>query len=387
MSMSAAVRDAVVEKLGTYGATSNDQSVEVKVEETHHSVKNYYGKVLAHTKDLKTNACTTDASPDARFKKALSNVHPDVLSSYYGCGIVDPRSLKGKRVLDLGCGTGRDVYVLAQFLGPNGLVAGVDMTEDQIAIARKYEDWHRKKFGYERANTQFVKGYIECLDNLGFEPASFDVVVSNCVINLSPDKEAVLRGVFKLLKEGGEIYFSDVYANKRVPKALQQHEVLWGECISGALYWNDFIRMAQRTGFKDPRLVKDSHISVANEKLKALVDGIEFYSATYRLFKINDLEPDCEDYGQAVIYNGGIDGCNAYFDLDNHHRMWKGKVFPVCGNTWHMLESSRFKPYFSFIGSFDKHFGIYEGCGRPIPFDSHKNTDSGGGSGGGGGCC
>ena len=212
---------------------------------------------------------------------------------------------------------------------------------------------------------------------------SFDIIVSNCVINLSPDKEAVLREAYRLLKPGGELYFSDVYSNKRVPANLVNDPVLYGECLSGALYWNDFENLAKKVGFLDPRLVEDSPITIENASVEEKIGHIDFYSATYRLFKIETLEPFCEDYGQAVIYKGGIEHAEMAFTLDKHHFIEKGKVFPVCGNTWRMLNETRFKPYFEFIGDWSTHYGIFEGCGTSVPFDSVAFTESDGG----GGCC
>ena len=95
---------------------------------------------------------------------------------------------------------------------------------------------------------------------------------------------------------------------------------------------------------------------------------INFYSVTYRLMKIDGLESDCEDYGQAVAYIGGIEENEHAFTLDGHHYFPKGKVEPVCGNTYKMLHDSRFKPYFEFYGSWDVHYGIFEGCGTKMPF-------------------
>jgi len=100
------------------------------------------------------------------------------------------------------------------------------------------------------------KGYIETLDLLDIPDNSYDIVISNCVVNLSPDKDAVLRQVHRILKPGGEFYFSDVYSDRRIPPELVQDPVLFGECISGALYWNDFYRKAKRAGFMDPRIIK-----------------------------------------------------------------------------------------------------------------------------------
>jgi len=284
------------------------------------------------------------------------------------------------------CGAGRDVYLAAQLVGANGKVIGVDMTPEQLKVAKDTQSWHAEKFGYE--NTQFFQGYIENLDALDIEPNSVDVIISNCVINLCPDKEAVLKGCYRLLKPGGELYFSDVYASARVPQSLAQDKVLWGECISGALYWNDFANLAKKAGFLDPRLVEDSVITVENAALEAKVTSyspnLKFFSATYRLWKLDDLESHCEDYGQAVIYKGTIPRNEGAFKLDGHHDIETGKVFTVCGNTWRMLHDTRLKPHFEFIGSFDRHYGIFEGCGTSIPYESAK---TGATSKGGGGCC
>lgn len=345
------------------------------------SVKEYYSKFLQKSDDLQTNACCTAAAPPEHIKQAMMNIHDEVLMKYYGCGLCLPDSLSGLSILDLGCGAGRDVYIAAQLVGEQGRVVGVDMTAEQIDVAKAHQGWHADKFGY--SNVEFKLGYIERLAELGLADASFDVIVSNCVINLSPDKEAVLQEAFRLLKPGGELYFSDVYADRKVPAKLREDQVLWGECISGALYWNDFLNLAKKCGFLDPRLVKDSKITVNNKKLEGKLGLINFYSATYRLFKLPELESHCEDYGQAVIYKGTIDHCPDAFELDGHHLIETGKVFPVCGNTWRMLHDTRFSPHFEFIGNFDKHFGIYQDCGTLIPFASAREA----GGGGAGSCC
>lgn len=334
------------------------------------SVQEYYGKILQKSADLQTNACCTAGAPSPHIAKALSNIHDEVVIKYYGCGECLPDQLEGCTVLDLGCGAGRDVYIAAQLVGPTGKVIGVDMTAEQLAVAREHEEWHREKFGYGAKNTEFLEGYIEKLDELNIPQGSVDVIVSNCVINLSPDKEAVLAQAFKLLKPGGELYFSDVYSGCRVPQSLRDDEVLWGECISGALYWNDFLTLAKQCGFTDPRLVSDSVITIDNPELEKKCGHIDFFSATYRLFKLEGLDALCEDYGQAVIYKGTIERSPHSWTLDAHHEIKTGKVFPVCGNTSRMLSDSRFAPHFTFIGDTSTHYGIFDGCGTSIPFAS-----------------
>lgn len=331
-------------------------------------VQEYYGRVLEKTEDLKTSACCTAEAPPRYVAEALSKIHEDVAARYYGCGLVLPEALEGCRILDLGCGTGRDCYLLAQLVGPAGHVVGVDMTEEQLAVAERYRDYHAQKFGYARSNVTLRAGYIEQLDELSFEPESFDVIVSNCVINLSPDKAAVLRGAYRLLKPGGELHFADVYADRRVPAEVARDPVLYGECLGGALYWNDFLALAKGAGFLDPRLVTDRAIELTGERIERAVRGVRFYSATYRLFKVAGLEPACEDYGQAVIYRGTIPHHAERFTLDAHHVLPAGKVFPVCGNTFDMLRAGRLRAHFDFIGDKSRHFGIFPGCGIAMPF-------------------
>ena len=220
-------------------------------------VQRYYGQVLGGTADLQTDACSTAEAPSPRLKRALANVHDEVLARYYGCGLIAPLALRGARVLDLGCGSGRDAYVLAQLVGEAGSVTGVDATPEQLAVAERHRDWHRARFGYARDNVTFLEGDIARLNALPLAEASFDVIVSNCVINLVEDKAAVFAAAHRLLKSGGEMYFSDVYADRRPPPGLMADPVLRGECLAGALYWNDFLSLAKAASFGDPRLVSD----------------------------------------------------------------------------------------------------------------------------------
>lgn len=343
------------------------------------SVKDYYGNQLQSSADLKTSACCDVSNMPRWLKPLLANIHPEVLTRYYGCGLVCPPLLEGCRVLDLGSGSGRDVYALAQLVGAHGQVIGVDMTDAQLKVATDHQLYHAEKFGFN--NVRFLKGYIEKLDALDLEPNSFDVIVSNCVVNLSTDKAAVLRGIHRLLKSGGEFYFSDVYADRRLPAELRNDPVLYGECLGGALYWNDFLTLAKANGFADPRLVESRPLAITDEVLAEKIGNHQFYSATYRLFKLDDLEGDCEDYGQAVRYRGTIAQCPQQFVLDGHHSIVKNHIFPVCGNTWRMLHDTRFKSHFEFSGNFEQHFGIFPGCGKTLPFST---TDS---SMGAAACC
>ena len=244
------------------------------------------------------------------------------------------------------------------------------MTQAQLDVATRHLDYHRQRFGYSSSNVDFHQGYIEALDELPLPAASYHVIVSNCVINLSPDKAAVLDQAWRLLKPGGEMYFSDVYASRRVPTSLARDPVLHGECLGGALYWNDFLMLARNAGFADPRLVTDRPLAIEHAEVAERLQGIDFFSATWRLFKLPELEPACENYGQAVVYRGTVPYHRVAFPLDRHHHIETGRVFPVCGNTYRMLHDTRFRPHFDFIGDWSTHYGIFEGCGTNMPFAS-----------------
>jgi arsenite methyltransferase len=340
------------------------ETVPVNLENSRH----YYGEVLNGSADLKTDACCTLDAPPIAVRNALSLVHPNVKARYYGCGLVMPEAIEGSRILDLGSGSGQDAYVLAQQVGTAGSVVGVDATAAQLSVAIEHLDWHRNRFGYARSNVRFIEGDIERLDEIDLEPASFDVIVSNCVINLVADKRAVFRAAHRLLKPGGELYFSDVYADRRVPSHLLDDPVLHGECLSGAHYWGDFLTVAKRAGFADPRLCTDRPLAIGDPRIAAMLDGINFFSATYRLFKLSNLEPECEDYGQAVVYRGTVPDHPRVFPLDKHHQIETGRVFPICGNSWKMLAETRFAAHFDFIGDFSRHYGVFAACGGGLPF-------------------
>lgn len=340
----------------------------------HESVQDYYGKELTQSEDLKTNACCTIDAPPKHVMEALNLVHDEVQAKYYGCGLTIPNELEGLRILDLGSGSGRDCYIASKLVGENGEIVGVDMTDEQLEVANKHIEYHKEQFGYKKSNVSFVKGNIESLDELPFQAESFDLIISNCVINLASDKNKVLKDAYNLLKPGGEMYFSDVYSDRRISQELQEDQVLWGECLSGALYWNDFLRASKNAGFTDPRSVESKPITIENSELEEKVGNIKFFSVTYRLFKIDGLESDCEDYGQAVKYKGTIKTHSNALDLDDHHHFPTGKIMSVCGNTYKMLRDTRYNGHFEFYGDWSTHYGIFEGCGGAMPFSENNNS-------------
>jgi SAM-dependent methyltransferase len=334
-------------------------------ESVHDAVRRYYGEVLKRSEDLKTNACCASGAPPAWVAERLAEVHPEVSSRFYGCGFPIPGALEGATIVDLGCGTGRDVYVLSQLVGERGRVVGVDMTAAQLDVARATEDWHRARFGYATSNVRFEQGYIEDLASLGIDDASVDVVVSNCVVNLSPRKDLVMDEVWRVLKPGGEFYFSDVFVDRRLPPDVMDDELLHSECLGGALYEHDFVDLARSTGFVDPRELTRGDITIQNAAIERRVGAARFVSITWRLFKLEGLEPRCEDYGQVATYRGTVNESPARLVLDDHHVFEAGRPERVCGNTAAMLDSTRYAAHFDVVGDRRTHYGIFD-CGETM---------------------
>jgi ubiquinone/menaquinone biosynthesis C-methylase UbiE len=325
-------------------------------------IKDYYGKQLQGTDSLKNSTCCAE-SPPAEVRSILPYIADEIKNKFYGCGSPLPPLLRGMTVLDLGCGTGRDVYIASKLVGESGRVIGVDMTKEQIEVAIKYQDEQRESFGYDQSNVIFHQGYIEDLKNIGIEDNSVDVVISNCVINLSPNKEQVFREIYRVLKPGGELYFSDVFADRRIPLELTNDPVLRGECLSGAMYTEDFRRLMTAVGWADFRYTNIRKVDLSNENIKRKIGFVNFTSRTVRAFKLNDLEDICEDYGQVAFYNGRIPGHTHFFDLDDHHRFFTDKPMLVCGNTSSMISNTRYAKVFS-VTDRTGHFGIFGGCGE-----------------------
>ncbi len=340
-------------------------------QQTLKEVQEYYGTVLQSNQDLKTNACCTAESVPEHLKGLLKNIHESVQSKFYGCGSPIPSSLAGCTVLDLGCGTGRDAYLLSQLVGENGSVIGIDMTDEQLAVANQHLGWHMDKYGYKQPNTRFIKGYIEDLKLAGLEDNSIDLVISNCVINLSPDKESVFSEIVRVLKPGGELYFSDVFSDRRIPVELKKDKVLYGECLSGAMYIEDFRRQMISFGIPDTRVVSKNILSLEDPEIIKIAGMINFYSMTVRAFKVA-LEDICENYGHVAFYKGTIGESPHGFILDDHHEFKTGLPVPICGNTANMLQQSRFSDHFKIVGDFSTHYGVFD-CG-PVASSQSKNS-------------
>ena len=323
------------------------------------NVQQYYGKVLSSTKDLQTSACCTTEAMPAHFRPLLADIHEEVQNKFYGCGSPIPSELEGCTVLDLGSGSGRDCYLLSRLVGERGRVIGVDMTVEQLTVARRHVDWHTARYGYRKPNVEFKQGYIEDLEGAGIASDSIDVVVSNCVINLSPDKGRVFSEILRVLRPGGELLFSDVFADRRLPTAFQHDPVLLGECLGGALYGEDFRRLLFERGCRDFRIVAENPLVLGNADIYRKVGMVAFTSRTVRAFKL-DLEDRCEDYGQVAYYQGTIAEAPHGFTLDDHHHFKTGMPHLVCSNTAAMLANTRYAKHFKLVGDTSTHYGLFE---------------------------
>ena len=194
-----------------------------------------------------SSACGTDIDPITTnlYGDSEKGALPEeaVLASL-GCG--NPTALaelrEGETVLDLGSGGGIDVLLSARRVGPSGKAYGLDMTDEMLALARA----NQKKAGVE--NVEFLKGEIE---SIPLPDNSVDVIISNCVINLSSDKDRVLGEAFRVLKPGGRFAVSDVVVRGDVPQAVREHMLLWVGCIAGALEDSDYFAKLAKAGFED----------------------------------------------------------------------------------------------------------------------------------------
>ncbi|XP_061073310.1 arsenite methyltransferase [Conger conger] len=331
----------------------------------HENVQKYYGSRLGTSEDLQTSAsCALPSRPMSKSAlAALKLVHPEVSKKYFGCGMVVPEKLTGCRILDLGSGSGRDCYILSKLVGKTGHVIGLDMTEELVLASQKYVTYHQEAFGFEEPNTVFLQGYMERLEEAGIQSNSVDVLVSNCVICLCPDKKAVLKEAYRVLKDGGEFYFSDMYANKVVPEHLKEDPVLWGEGMGGSLFWLDLIGLVQDIGFSAPRLVTSSNILVHNTELSRKTGDIKYTSGTYRFFK---LPKDAEMVPAIVTYKGTVPDYTDQLDFDSSHSFKRGVPFPVDAETAAILRSSRYSSDFCIQASENQ-----ETLRKPTPQHCH----------------
>ena len=243
----------------------------------HETVREHYAERIKSS----ASCCGTDncCSPESNLYPAglLTTVPSDVSSTSYGCG--DPitlASLKpGQTVLDLGSGAGLDCLLAAQKVGPEGHVIGVDMTPEMIERAQA----NAKRVN--ATNVEFRQGYLE---DLPVESSTVDVIISNCVINLSPDKEKVFNEAFRVLAPGGKLAVSDIVTDGELPEVVRNSLSAWAGCVAGAVEAKEYIAMMEAVGVPD--------ISIKPVFFdKETVDGA-----------LNDMKLDVSEYPREAVY-------------------------------------------------------------------------------------
>jgi arsenite methyltransferase len=247
-----------------------------KAEEIKKIVRDGYGKAVTQ----KTSCCSSGSccgstnkakniSKTVGYSDADMNAVPEGANLGFGCGNpVALASLKeGDVVLDLGSGAGFDAFLSAQRVGKTGRVIGVDMTPEMIAKAKE----NARKGNY--SNVEFRLGEIE---KLPIEDNSIDVIISNCVINLSPDKESVFKEGYRVLKSGGRLMVSDLVLAKELPDAIKDSVEAYVGCLAGAIKKDEYLELITMAGFMDVEVISESSypVDAMFDNLKGAQDAV-----------------------------------------------------------------------------------------------------------------
>ena len=221
--------------------------------------------------------CPTGYDP-----KDLEHIPNEVLDVSYGCG--NPAALadiqKGETIVDLGAGGGIDCFIAARKLGKEGRVIGIDMTDEMLEKARDNAKKVAHSLGYD-----IVEFRVGNIMEMPVESSSVDLVISNCVINLTEDKAKVLEEIYRILKPGGRFIISDIVSDKPVPGYLKRDKELWNACLSGALTDKNFKDVAENAGF--------SRVNLTKNYIYKKVEYIEFYSITLKGTKPRKVSCGC----------------------------------------------------------------------------------------------
>ena len=227
-------------------------------------VKDKYSEIAMQTKKQNLNSCCgstgccgeMDYSVFSDDYSAVEGYNPEA-DLGLGCGIPTEHAgiEKGNHVLDLGSGAGNDCFVARSLVGEEGKVTGIDFTESMIEKA----NINLQKTGY--SNIEFVKGDIE---DMPLKENTFDVVISNCVLNLVPDKEKAFREIKRVLKPGGHFCISDVVLIGNLPEKLKEEAEMYAGCVSGALQKSDYMELIRSQGFKNAEVKKEKEIKIPN---------------------------------------------------------------------------------------------------------------------------
>ena len=221
----------------------------------------------------------------------------------------------GETVVDLGSGAGIDVFIAAKKVGRQGKAIGVDMTDPMLGVAGQHKATVAANLGYDVVD--FRKGFLE---EVPVGDGEADLVTSNCVINLSPDKPRVFGEMWRILKDHGRIVVSDIVSEEAVPSHHRRDPRLWGECISGALTEEEFLAYLERVGFYG--------VQVLQKSFWKEVDGYRFYSVCVRGYKF-EKNAACKSVAQMAIYQGPFKGAS---DEEGHY-FPRGVPVEVCADT------------------------------------------------------
>lgn len=232
------------------------ESVPVQPDEIRLSVKGIYAQ-----RALSNNSCCGDGHVNDLYPAEMLVAMSDETAGFsLGCGdpISAARLKEGETVLDLGSGGGLDCFLAARLVGPSGSVIGVDMTSEMLTRA-----WNSaSEMGI--TNVEFRQGYLE---DLPVEDSSIDVVISNCVINLSPEKSKVFAEIYRVLKPGGRISVSDIVTAGELPRGIKNDMAAWGACIAGALEMDEYTSELRSAGFKEIVLAPRAGTGVDHERI------------------------------------------------------------------------------------------------------------------------
>jgi len=250
-----------------------DAQVDERAKEVKEYVRKRYGEIAKNRQSCCPSCGGAASMVDIGLKLGYSEQDlrgvPEAANMGLGCGNpVALASLKeGETVLDLGSGGGIDVFLAAKAVGPKGKAIGIDMTEEMVKGARSTA----KKYGYE--NVEFRVGEIE---NLPVEDRSVDVVISNCVINLAPDKERVFREAYRALRRGGRLMISDLVTEGELPEKVKKSFEAWAGCIAGAMEKTNYLKTIQKAGFENVKIVSEStHDIDVSDELKSKITSVK----------------------------------------------------------------------------------------------------------------
>lgn len=314
----------------------------------HQSISDYYSKEIQHTSDLKFSCCVSTGTKHAWHNDILKKISPEVLDKYYGCGSPIPDALSGRVILDLGSGTGRDCFLASVLSGKSGKVIGVDMTDEQLDVANRNISYHISVFP-DSSPVEFKKGLIEDLKTAGITDKSVDVVISNCVINLSSDKQKVFNEIYRVLKEGGEVHISDIFTNQPLGQAARENKMLVGECMGNAIDIQTFLSLMKNAGFSKIYPVEARYVPTPGVPPEIIDPSVNFFSVTFSSFKIENCQTKKEEWkGDFVKYVGGVDHCEDELVFDLTHTFRKGEKVFVGSLLSETLQKSRYGSHFEF---------------------------------------